>query len=371
MTTPNMGLAEPTDHGSSDVWGSLLNTIFDTIDAHDHTTGKGVKVPTAGLNINADLTFSSAYAITNALALDMAPVAATGVTGYSSALFTNSSDANNLYFRNASGVNVKITDGSTLNVSITGGIGGDYSSIGALLDYDDASDTYRFRQQTSASVRQYAKVAHGDIALYEYKAAGNATVPTNAVTLKSPSALASAYSVIFPSALPGSQLLLQMDASGNLVASNTLPSGTNLTFQGAGKVIHGAFTVPIPLLQPLWSTSAGTASASGGTPGTALSTSYTGYYPLHLGLKTNEPITGFKVYWAAAPGGSVTYDIAEMDSSSGTFSAKSIGGSSSSQTPSFTFAAQTPLTGDTFWLKVVTPGGASGTVLTVELTQQG
>src|SRR6185312_16306510 len=113
------------------------------------TTGKGVKVPSAGINVNADLSFA-AFALTTAKAVTFNAVLSSAVTGYSNALWVDSSvSPNNLYFRNSSGTNVQITSGNTLNVAIVGGIGGDYSSISALLDFDDASDTYRLRQQTS------------------------------------------------------------------------------------------------------------------------------------------------------------------------------------------------------------------------------
>jgi hypothetical protein len=234
MTTANMLLALPVEGpaGSVDVWGGLLNSIFGLIDAHDHTTGKGVKVPSAGLNINADVSWSSGgsnYSITDMKAVDFAPQATTAVTALASALFVNSSDANNLYFRNQSGTNVKLTDGSTLNVSIVGGIGGDYSSVSALLDYDDATDTYRLRQETSAAVRQYAKVAHADLKLFEYKAAGNAVVPPNAVTMKSPAGLAASYSVTLPAAVPASTLAVQMSSAGALSTSNTFSDYGNST----------------------------------------------------------------------------------------------------------------------------------------------
>lgn len=239
-TDPNMtGLIYPTEDGDEDVWDTILNTtVFPVIGAHDHTTGKGVKVPTTGLNINADLAFGS-FSITGMKALGFTPVAASGITSYSSAFFVNSSDSNNLYFRNASGTNVKLTDGSTLNVSIVGGIGGDYSSVSALLDYDDASDTYRFRQETSASVRQYAKISTADLIIREYDAAGDATVPTETITIKSPDALAAGYTVTLPTAVPVAQSMVQMSTAGVLTTSNTLAADQSVTVSGTGDHKHG------------------------------------------------------------------------------------------------------------------------------------
>lgn len=225
MSTPNMSLVLPTDHGDSNVWGPILEDVFDLLDAHDHTTGKGVKVPSAALNINADVAWSSSgtnYAITALKAVDFTPTSASSVSALASALFFNSDDANNLYARTQAGVNVKILDGSTLNVSIVGGIGGDYTAIGALLDYDDATDSYRFRQQTSAAVRQYAKLRAADLVLFEYKAAGATPVPTNTWTVKSPAALAGALSFTLPATLSGADALVQATSAGVMSHSNTL-----------------------------------------------------------------------------------------------------------------------------------------------------
>lgn len=230
-TTPNMGLALPTEDGSSGTWDTILNAALgatgDGIDGHDHTTGKGVPIPSAALAIDADVSWAG-FSITNAKAFDFVPVAASSVALLSSALFVSSAD-NNLYFRNSLGTNVKIIDGSTLNISITGGIGGDYSSIGALLDYDDASDSYRFRQEAVTGVRQYAKIKSGDVSLYQYAAASAAAVPTNAVTLKSPAALAASYTVTMPVAVPASTKALQMSSAGVMSASNTLVDYGNST----------------------------------------------------------------------------------------------------------------------------------------------
>lgn len=222
MPTPNMALTLPTNHGSDDVWDTILEDVFTLIDEHDHTTGKGVKIPSAALKINADVAWAfggTNYAITSLAALDFAAVTAASVSSYAGALFVNSSDSNNLYFRTISGTNVKITDGTTLNVSIVGGIGGDYAAVSALLDYDDASDTYRFRQETSAAVRQYAKVSIADLIIREYDPAGDATVPTNTVTIKSPDALAASYELTLPAALPGATSFVTMTSTGVLSTS--------------------------------------------------------------------------------------------------------------------------------------------------------
>lgn len=247
--TPNMLLVEPSEDGDADVWDTIFTTLFARIDLHDHTTGLGVKIPSAGINPNADLMFASSgtnYAITDLLAIDFAPVAAAAVTAYASALYVDSA-TNNLFFKNQAGTAVQITDGNELNVSIVGGWGGDYASVGALADFDDATDTMRFRQELATSVRQFSKVAFSDIKLYEYLAAGVTPVPSNVITIKSPAALAASYSFTLPSAVPASQQIMQMTAAGILTPSNTIPENVTLavdksiTLSGLGRIKHGTW----------------------------------------------------------------------------------------------------------------------------------
>jgi hypothetical protein len=264
-TTPNMSLVLPDNHGSTDTWDVILETLFGVVDLHDHSTGKGVPIPSGALRINDDVSWSFAgttYAITDLRAVDFTPATPASITGYSSALFVNSSDANNLYFRNASGANVRITNGSTIDVTVVGGIGGDYASISALLDYDDASDTYRFRQQTSAFVRQFAKVSCADVQLFEYFAAGVSPVPSNSVRLRSPAALAASYNVTWLAALPSVQGPLSIDNAGQLTVDKhgdrvlNLPATIGQTSisvaYGFGELVwnaSGTVRFPIPLRQ--------------------------------------------------------------------------------------------------------------------------
>lgn len=222
MSTPNMGLALPVDHGSADAWDTILDAVFGLVDAHDHTAGKGVLVPMAALNVNADLLFSAAgvsRAITSLRAIDFSPQPAAGMAALAGAFFLSDGSsglsANELYYRTTAGVNVKFTSGSALNVAgFAGGIGGDYAAAGALVVFDDATDAYWFQQQLGASVRQYARMRSADLDLFEYKAQPAAGVPTNRVRLASPTALAASYALTLPPAAPSSTLPLEFTAAG-------------------------------------------------------------------------------------------------------------------------------------------------------------
>ena len=64
MTTlPMMGLDLPVRGApGSGVWDDTLDADLALIDSHNHSTGQGTAVPTAGININADLTFGGLWA---------------------------------------------------------------------------------------------------------------------------------------------------------------------------------------------------------------------------------------------------------------------------------------------------------------------
>jgi hypothetical protein len=112
MATSNLNLNQSSvgvDTDNAAATNEQLNITV--LDAHDHTTGKGVKVPTGGLNINADLTFANNSA-TNVKS-----------TNYSSQV-SNVSATNCLfvkngelyYIDNASNI-VQITSGGAISVS--------------------------------------------------------------------------------------------------------------------------------------------------------------------------------------------------------------------------------------------------------------
>lgn len=108
-TTSNMSLVLPTPSVTpGPTYAELNNTAFTTIDTHDHTTGKGVKVPSSGLNINAALSFNS-YGAT---ALAFVAFTASSAPATTKSIYVNSS--NDLYYYNASGASVQLTSGSSI-----------------------------------------------------------------------------------------------------------------------------------------------------------------------------------------------------------------------------------------------------------------
>lgn len=112
-TTPYMNMLLPTVQVTLDpTWASELNdALTNQLDAHDHTTGKGVKVPSAGLNINADLSFQSNDA-TNLRSVALNNNVSTLPSGDIRCVYAS---GGNLYYNNNSGIPIQLTTGSSIN----------------------------------------------------------------------------------------------------------------------------------------------------------------------------------------------------------------------------------------------------------------
>ncbi|MFN6271043.1 MAG: hypothetical protein ACK40T_11685 [Akkermansiaceae bacterium] len=116
-TTPNMGLVKPDVLSTpAPTWASLLNSVFDAIDSHDHSSGEGVKITPSGMNISSDLSIGSN---------NLTSIRTTRFNNLSSWSPTASDLAcfyvlnNEIYFRDGVGNNVKITNNGSLNISIS------------------------------------------------------------------------------------------------------------------------------------------------------------------------------------------------------------------------------------------------------------
>lgn len=115
MATTYMALDLPSVLVTPDpTWATKLNTCLTQIDAHTHEEGAGLgkKVPTAGLNINADLSCGS-YNLTALKSTRYTSQAATlsGPSDLNCTYFVSG----NLYANDGSGNAIQITAGGTLN----------------------------------------------------------------------------------------------------------------------------------------------------------------------------------------------------------------------------------------------------------------
>jgi len=112
MSTTYMDLTLPTPSISvGPAWASTVNTAFEVIDAHDHSSGKGTKVKPNGMDINDDLDIQE-NELLNVDAAQLVDQDAT-LTGATNTfkLFAYEGD---LYYTNSAGVAVQITDAGTI-----------------------------------------------------------------------------------------------------------------------------------------------------------------------------------------------------------------------------------------------------------------
>lgn len=201
--TTNMGLALPVVSSTlGPDWATLLNAALDQIDSHNHTTGNGVKVPSAGININGDLSFANNSA-TSLKSVSLVSNAASIVDPRSIYSFSN-----NLWYTNGSGIPVQITDGNGI-VGTPGSINGLVSPASA--SYNPGSLTFSWLSDAFNSTLAIMKV--GSIELHASSISTN-----NKITLKAPNTLGSSFNVTLPSALPvfGSSQFMMLGSSGNI-----------------------------------------------------------------------------------------------------------------------------------------------------------
>ncbi len=114
-TTPNMALIIPTVSVTlGPTYATQVNTAFDLVDAHDHTSGKGPRVPSAGILINTDLTFGG-YSAVQLKTTSYQSQGSSLSSGTTNAVYSVLGD---LYWNNGGGTAVKITNGGALNTSL-------------------------------------------------------------------------------------------------------------------------------------------------------------------------------------------------------------------------------------------------------------
>jgi hypothetical protein len=168
MTTSNMSLNEPTvGTTTGPTWATETNANWESIDTHDHTSGKGVQLTPSSFNINGDLEFNqnSATELKNV-------VFDSGVTPASTNYSISQIDGN-LYWRNNSGVNVQITTGSAVKTT-----GGEISGMSSDAQVLFSSNSYAFKFDSTLSDPGMAKMSFADIDLYKYDASGSAAKVT-------------------------------------------------------------------------------------------------------------------------------------------------------------------------------------------------
>lgn len=135
----NLDLPTPTVTIGPD-WAEQLNTVFEVVDEHDHTSGKGKQIPTSGININANLSFEG-YKPYNLLSVQLnSNSSSLSGASHANSVFVQS---NNLWFTNGSGTAIQLTSGGSIVSTPSSVETLEYTSVNSNITIDP-SDTFVF-----------------------------------------------------------------------------------------------------------------------------------------------------------------------------------------------------------------------------------
>ncbi len=231
-----MNAVYPTLGGNAATEAQVLNDLLEDIVTRLEGT-----VGSASLNIDADVEANGNDLIEiGSLLFSRVTPLTSGLYG----LFVSNSD-DELYWRNASGVNVQLTSGGSVNVSTSGGITGTgYGSNSNEINFDDANDRYRLR--VGAAADDYGSLVCNDVLFNDGSG--------NYLTLGVP-AMAADRTITLPVTYPAAnEGLIKINSSGAMsYAVAFTPEGGTLTLTGdlaitgnisvSGTLASGAQTV--------------------------------------------------------------------------------------------------------------------------------
>lgn len=176
-----------------------VNNSLTLLDRHDHSSGSGVQVTPAGLNINSDLSFQgSNLTLVRSVNFQVQPAALSGAADVG-CMYEVGDD---LYYNDGSGNQIRITQG--------GAVAGTPGSIANLVS--PASATYVSAASIFVFQSDANTAANLDIRSLKLR---NSTASSNALTLSPPAAMGANYSLTLPS-VPGTLQVVNLDASGNM-----------------------------------------------------------------------------------------------------------------------------------------------------------
>lgn len=211
ILTPNMNLSVPiVGQEAGPQYATDINSCLTLIDQHNHTSGSGVQIPPAGLNINSDLTFSGNNATNLRSSRYNSQILPLALVNDINCVYVSGVD---LYYNDSNSNQIRLTTSGHVN-SGAGSISGLPSGT-ASANYNSGSGTFVFQSSTNTA----ANIDGGSFILR------NNTASSHALTLSPPSALTSDYSITLPN-LPSVLSILTIDTSGNMNATLTPDNST-------------------------------------------------------------------------------------------------------------------------------------------------
>lgn len=208
VITPNMGLILPVpgqDPGPD--WANNQYASGFIIDEHNHSNGQGVQINPSGLNINSDLPINSNnLTLVNSVEFNNLSAPLAGSAPFLTTIYVANGE---LYYNDASGNQVKITDSGSVNATSSGISSGTATASfsGGVLVVD-------------ANVNTPANIQGASILI------GNNVANSNYATLQAPSSLGANYSLTLPPTnTSGGSAFLIYDASNNMGVGPALAGG--------------------------------------------------------------------------------------------------------------------------------------------------
>jgi len=200
IVSPNMNLPVPiVNQAPGPEWANDINSCMDSIDAHDHTSGKGVPISSEAININDDLPLNN-NSLTEAKSTVFQSQASFSTN---QSLYVKSPD---LYYNDGNGNVIQITQSGSVS-GASGTITGLPSGT-ASASYQAVGGTFQFQSATNTP----ANITGASVQISEQVA----SITPNGINLKAPAGLPASYNVTFPSSVPSATSLVTMSTSGTI-----------------------------------------------------------------------------------------------------------------------------------------------------------
>lgn len=223
VLSPNMSLPVPVvGQEPGPQYATDINSCMSVLDSHTHSLGSGVQITPDGININNDLPINSN---------NLTSVRTVNFIAQGTSLPGVAPDLGCIY---VVGVDLYYNDesGNVIQITTNGGVAGSNGSISNLTPPASASyvsGTDSFVWQSNANTA--ANMDNGSVTIREVAA------NTNGVTIESPTALASDYTITLLPALPGANSFITINSSGQL--STSIPTNQGID---TGNIANNAIT---------------------------------------------------------------------------------------------------------------------------------
>jgi hypothetical protein len=219
ILSPNMNLPVPeVGIESGPAWASDINSCLGILDQHSHTSGQGVLITPAALNINTDLPINgNNLTLVNTVRFNNLSASLPGTSPNLGVIYEAGND---LYYNDGVGNTVQITKSGTVNATSSGISSGTATAsfAGAVLVVD-------------SNVNTPGNIQAGSILI------GNNVSGSSFAQLQAPSALAANYSLTLPPTNPsGGTVFLTYDASNNEGIGPAVTAGITSANIGAAAI---------------------------------------------------------------------------------------------------------------------------------------